>query len=311
MPWRGHGVNEADMYLALECAEVDALKALPVVSAPGIYKPKNKAKAKLNDWHVKPTLNCTGRCGGKRQPPFHCSEVLPTIGDVLHAARLFIEKEHAECIRLATEAKDTPASAEPPPNLFAFMTKASQQQAYRGAAETALTAAKVAESKAIAARKRAETEAAAAREAVKRQRTGLRAEEQMVVEQQQQLAAAPDAEAGGDDDARWQDYDILQFQRLERKTLNRRAVPIPGRADSSGGSSVALPARGDESRGWRHHWRRGLYGAVQEWAEGSRGAAIHMIAELAKHFDIEEEVGAKLKLGLTQQVHPNPLSSPT
>ena len=68
MPWRGHGVNEADMYLALECAEVDALKALPVVSAPGIYKPKNKAKAKLNDWHVKPTLNCTGRCGGKPRP---------------------------------------------------------------------------------------------------------------------------------------------------------------------------------------------------------------------------------------------------
>jgi hypothetical protein len=127
------------MYLALECAEVDALKALPVVSAPGIHRPKNKAKAKQNDWYVQPTLNCTGCCGGKRQPKFHCSEVLPTIGDVLHAARLFIEKEHAECIRLATEAKDTPASAEPslqPPALLGGTARAQR----RDAADEALRA---------------------------------------------------------------------------------------------------------------------------------------------------------------------------
>ena len=57
-----------------------ALESLPVVNTAGIHIPGNKGKAKLNDWWVKPTLNCTGACRGKRQPAFHCSASRPTIG---------------------------------------------------------------------------------------------------------------------------------------------------------------------------------------------------------------------------------------
>ena len=79
---------DEETYAILEKVEQCALESLPVVSTPGIHIPKNKGKAKLNDWYVQPTLNCTGFCGGKRTPAYHCNARRPTIGHALRAARL-------------------------------------------------------------------------------------------------------------------------------------------------------------------------------------------------------------------------------
>lgn len=53
---------------------------------------------------------------------------------------------------------------------------------------------------------------------------------------------------------------------------------------------MSLPARGDHMRGWRHHWRRGLVGSLQDWAQGRKFRIIFMLAELAKKFNVMREV---------------------
>lgn len=44
-------------------------------------------------------------------------------------------------------------------------------------------------------------------------------------------------------------------------------------------------------RGWRWHWRRGIIGTIQGWAEGRRHRVIHILAEMAQYFGVEAEVG--------------------
>ena len=63
---------------------------------------------------------------------------------------------------------------------------------------------------------------------------------------------------------------------------------------------VDLPD-GDKKRGWRKHWRRGLYGAIVAWAGGSQGAIIFMLAECAVHFKVVEAVGKQLGLVLSEE----------
>ena len=63
---------------------------------------------------------------------------------------------------------------------------------------------------------------------------------------------------------------------------------------------VNLPD-GDETRGWRRHWRRGIYGAIVAWAAGSQGAVIFMLAECVLHFKVVEAVGKRLGLVLSQE----------
>jgi len=87
----------------------------------------------------------------------------------------------------------------------------------------------------------------------------------------------------------WSGYDQAKFEELEQKESDRRSVAI-----DATNTVISLPPRGGDTRGWRSHWRRGLYGAVQSWAEGSRGNVIHMLAELAQHFGVESAVAEKM-----------------
>ena len=64
--------------------------------------------------------------------------------------------------------------------------------------------------------------------------------------------------------------------------------------------AVNLPD-GDETRGWRKHWRRGMYGAIMAWAAGSQGAVIFMLAECVIHFGVVEAVGKRLGLVLSEE----------
>ena len=53
---------------------------------------------------------------------------------------------------------------------------------------------------------------------------------------------------------------------------------------------------GDE--GWRNHWRRGLKGAVRDWAQGSKFRVAFMLAELADEFKVVDEARALSLLDL-------------
>jgi hypothetical protein len=84
--------------------------------------------------------------------------------------------------------------------------------------------------------------------------------------------------------ARWS---TAKWNELETKEQKRRGVAVPseGEADPQ---QASLP-RGERD-GWHKHWRRGLFGALQSWAAGSRGAIVYMLAACATHFNVVREV---------------------
>jgi hypothetical protein len=83
-------------------------------------------------------------------------------------------------------------------------------------------------------------------------------------------------------------WSLARWRKHESEVQARRAVVIDiDNADKS------LPARGDEERGWRKHWRRGIIGSIQDWAEGRKHRVVFMLAEMARYFDVEREVRAQ------------------
>jgi len=62
------------------------------------------------------------------------------------------------------------------------------------------------------------------------------------------------------------DYSRSTYQRLEVEEQDSCAKPIDP-------SKKTLPPRGDDTGGWRHHWRHGVLGTLRSWADGSQGAA--------------------------------------
>ena len=85
-------------------------------------------------------------------------------------------------------------------------------------------------------------------------------------------------------------YSLAMFRQLEVKEQQRRAVEIDYNKRSR-----QLP-RGDSSRGWLTHWRRGVAGALCSWAMGSLGAIIFMLARCAEHFKVVDELADELGL---------------
>ena len=79
-------------------------------------------------------------------------------------------------------------------------------------------------------------------------------------------------------------WSTSKWNELETKEQKRRAVEVPkeGAADTKQGAAVSQG--GDKTRGWHHHWRRGIYGSLRSWAAGSRGAVLYMLAKASEHF---------------------------
>ena len=97
-----------------------------------------------------------------------------------------------------------------------------------------------------------------------------------------QKGSEPDAEPT------YRRWSTAKWNELETKVQTRRETEIDrSRHDHE------LP-RGDETRGWRHHWRHGIFGALRHWAAGSLGAIIFMLAACARDFDVVDEVGEVL-----------------
>ena len=98
------------------------------------------------------------------------------------------------------------------------------------------------------------------------------------------------------DESSWEHWQLRTWRIEERKNQNRRDVLI----DINNGTQ-SLPPKGDETRGWRWHWRRGLVGAVRDWAEGSPFRVSFMLAELVTQFNVRDAVAERLGLRLSRE----------
>lgn len=84
----------------------------------------------------------------------------------------------------------------------------------------------------------------------------------------------------------WRSWTLSKFNELETKEQNRRSQDI----HQSRTDIVAPKQGGDETRGWFKHWRRGVYGALVSWADGSLGVITYMLGYAARHFGVVDQV---------------------
>lgn len=85
-------------------------------------------------------------------------------------------------------------------------------------------------------------------------------------------------------------YDLETWRRLEGEMWSRRRKPLsdkPGR--------LKMP-RGERD-GALHHWRRGLVGAVCDWAEGSKEDAVTLILALIKELGLRVSSKCDIDVG--------------
>ena len=80
----------------------------------------------------------------------------------------------------------------------------------------------------------------------------------------------------------YDEYSLKEFLRQESWLWERRRVAL---SDALARLPAELP-RGERD-GPLHHWRRGLVGVVQDWAEGSRADAAKLVFGLIKELELE------------------------
>eukprot|EP00966_Prymnesium_polylepis_P198977 4611060-Prymnesium_polylepis.1 len=139
--------------------------------------------------------------------------------------------------------------------------------------------ARAAEQAAVLAREAAEVQAAASKAAAaalgpqqKKQKTSAGSSSSAVE------AEAADA-ATTDDEPTWKSWPLSRWRKHESEVQARRSVVI-----DIDNTDESLPPRGDEERGWRKHWRRGLIGSIRDWAEGRKHRVVFMLVEMARYF---------------------------
>jgi hypothetical protein len=103
-------------------------------------------------------------------------------------------------------------------------------------------------------------------------------------------AVAPAAAAASSDAQRpWSQYDLNAFRRLELVAYERRQVPL---------GDTPMPAHELRERGGdgpMSHWRRGLVGALRDWAAGSSQYALHLLVTLAEKVDLLAALRERLR----------------
>ena len=221
----------------------------------------------------------------------------PACPNVAVAARLLkeqVEEEHGSsaCLERARQARADAARTGPAAvatvDLFARMRQAMQQKQQLGRVEGAIPRAeerlrelRAAEAAAVQAREAAEKELAALQAQAESLRLGP---------QKRQKTAGSSSEEP--EPARPQHYDHYANYNLDNwrnttgEIMNRRAKPVC--ADTQ----AATPRQG--VNGALLHWRRGLVGAVQDWANGSKDNVVWLLLQLIEHFEVKEAVLEKL-----------------
>ena len=286
-------------YDSLEAATLAALSALPNVKKVNCFCRGSGSKKRSG---VQVTLNCTEDCCQQQQPIQGCSAAIPSRA---HAAELLLaalQREHAECIRDRNRWNEGETSAAPTAfsHIGDVQRKASEVAAARQreaeehrkmrAAREAVAAAAVAELKAVAEREAAEAALADLQDSVqsaKRQKAGDGAASSST-----DVAAEALNTDATDEEPSWRTWQLPRWRKHEAEVQRRRSrqVRAEGVCVDIANADEALPPRGDEGRGWRQHWRRGLIGSIQDWAAGSRPRVAFMLAELARYFDVQQEV---------------------
>ena len=214
------------------------------------------------------------------------------------AARLLREEvaeKHgsSECLARAQQARSAAATAartDPAPvatvDLFAHMQQAMQQKQQQDRAKGALQRAeqrlqelRVAEAVAVRARQAAEKEVEALRSEAASQGLGKKRQKTAGATSEEQEGRPPNIE-------HYIDYDLEAWRRTTGQLMWRRAKPISAAAEAP------LPRNGVD--GALFHWRRGLVGALQDWANGSKANIVWLLLRLMEHFDVKEEMHVQL-----------------
>lgn len=111
------------------------------------------------------------------------------------------------------------------------------------------------------------------------------AEDNASSDSEDELNDATDTNEAATDDQNFQDWNNVSYWKSQEAYIQtRRCQAIDPKLDAD----TSLPRRG--KNGWRRHWRRGLYGAIQDWAAGRGARVVHMLVSMAIHFRVEQEV---------------------
>ena len=213
-----------------------------------------------------------------------CQDLLQLV-TAKHSGQDCLVAAEAACATAAAAAAAAEPTPTTTPTAFAAMQAAARVPALAAAVEAAFANADAAASELEAAQAEAlrlEEEAELVREAAQLPR-------------KRQKEAAP--EEGG-----YGAYSLRKFHELEKKEQDRRGVPV----DRTQMDLGELP-RGDEQRGWRTHWRRGMHGALRSWAKGKLGAIVFMLAALTVDFGVVDEVCPPRKASPPLSSSPTPL----
>ena len=279
---------DADPSLNLE-EEWRLLDAMVVVDTVRHDLVKEKASQKRSTDRVICTLWCgaTHPPGDLRQPSVKCNQsTCPDVEHAVRALRFKIAGAHAGCIATAEAARTAaggPPSRQPPDAIALMMAPALarrldiQAASAKARADVAVKEAALAQAAADAAWAPLQTSAVA-----KRQCTGA-ADEGVWVPW---LQSTPPSVAT---------WDLKQWRDYEDEEQKRRTVKVSKVAGQAVGQEPPVPRGGKE--GFLHHHRRGLIGAVQSWARGSRDHVVSMLVALIgseQGFGIESEVRARL-----------------
>jgi len=307
-----------DSYEEKWVREVAALESLPFVKDGSVNFVASDESANLNKVHV--TVLCCWEQSRRafKQLTMSCdNKGKPTHLDALRALRAKVEAEHgapnhvgdskAHERRLELERENMGVSR--PKTAFDMLALGN------AAVKRALEKARVDEEHARAACE-AELIASNAREKAQREANTSKARAQelskpTLVKQKRQKTSVDvhlsscgrscdsdtaQTEGETDDEPSWMTWTIARWRKHESEMQKRRSTQI--RVDDE---DKSLLRTGDDRQGWRWHWRRGMVGSVQDWANGSRFRVAFMLSELAIYFKVESEVAERLGFKLSAE----------
>ncbi|KAL1516034.1 hypothetical protein AB1Y20_002647 [Prymnesium parvum] len=260
-----------EAYAELLARNEAALKELPIVNTVQLVQ----VASKLNNSYVRVNLNCTERCGLEVQPKLRCSAKCPTVAQGAEVMLEHLLEHHQACLQPRSESPaaggescagccegSCSSSTTGNRNAFARMFESQRQKAEMRAAELRFQSA---EHNLEQLRKRA--------------RTGWECSSTS-----SSTRGAAGAREGRSSNIpyydRYKDWDHAQFMTRMGESMRRRSV-IPSH-------EVQRPEPRNDACDQKDallHWRRGLVGAVQDWADGSLDNVLTLIVRLINHFN--------------------------
>ena len=272
--------------------ELQALEEMPQVklTPASVYDRAKPAGSVANKRGVICKLLC---CGG--QPGVKCNDksgpgACPTHVEAARQLRANVARDHGSeaCLEKARQSRASQGTscAAVPESAFAVMLDAAvSKQRAASALRRAEEQAALQNSRALHAAQEAEAAAAnlsAAQEEARR--VGL-----LGAKKQRTEKRPPHFE-------KYSAYNESQWLSTTGELMNRRAK------EPKAGVKAAGPR--DGASGALEHWRRGLVGCVQDWADGSLDNVVILISRLISHFEVQEKVLEKLA-GKPPKAHRN------